>query len=249
MPSFPTVNTTEVVQKARDAYDRDPTPATMAKILGSMIKATAAVRALAEKVTLDPEEATWLKTFARDYNRLVDRLDEYRLAIGGLTGTYALSDVAAAHGSSVSISDIPTIFTEHVVEPILYGDATTRIETPELATTRPYSIVRFPDVAEPVRLANQLNVLDIWSFNAAGKVRKIALETLTWIDESTADVVDPWVDGKVAELTELAKQKASEAIPELVDEAKGLIRGEATKGAMVPIFLGAIALIALSKKR
>lgn len=247
MPVFPTVNTAEVVQKARDAYDRAPTPATMAKILGAMIKATAEVRALAETVTLDPEEATWLKTWARDYNYLVDRLDEYRLAIGGLTGVYSISDVANAHGASVS--QVPIIFTEHVVEPILFGNATTRIETPGLATQRPYSIVRFPDVSMPVRLANQLNVLDIWSFNAAGKVRKVALETLTWIDESTSGVVEPWVEGKVNELSDLAKEKASEAIPGLVDEAKGLIRGQAAAGAMIPVLLGGIVMLALAKRR
>jgi hypothetical protein len=246
MPSFPTVNTAEVVQKARDAYDRDPTPATMAKILGSMIKATAELRAIAETVTLDLEESPWLKTWARDYDYLVDRLDEYRLAIGALTGVYSVSDVASAHGASVS--QVPIIFTEHVVEPILFGNATTRIETPQLASQRPYSIVRFPDVSAPVRLANQLNVLDIWSFNAAGKVRRLAMETMNWVDESTGDVVDAWVQRKVDELSDLAKEKASEAIPGLVDEAKGMIRGEATKGAMIPVLIGGLMLLSLVRK-
>lgn len=239
-----TAATEQAVYKAREAYNKNPTPKMMSGIVLDMILGMAAVYEQAKEVSSDaPGAESWIEQF-RNFQY---RLGDYQQIVGAFMGEISYSEAAEYHKLPGGISDMPKAFNELLVRPILYGNAASSI-APD---TWPYSKVGgMPDVATPIVLSQKLKKIsrraDLpWT-------KRVVLSFLDDLEREGEGAISEKIEG----LASVARMKLDAEMPALIEKAKEQIQKEAYTGAKkatagpiaLAIGLGGLALLA-SRKR
>lgn len=233
----------EVVSAARKAYDADPTPIQMQRILGAMILDTAAVYQQAAGVEAgNPLADEWIEDFRNFQYRIYD----YQQIVNAFVNPGEYPASAAAKHHYISVSDLPKAYNLLVVKPILKGSAASTI-APQ---SRPYSQVgRTPDVATPVVLSKRLKTIS--EYSNLSWTQKLILGNLYEAKRAGEGIVSQ----AATDLGEVARMEIEKEMPALVEKAKASIQKEAFVGAKrataAPILLalgiGTLALFGRKK--
>lgn len=245
-------NTSEIRQRAIEAYDANPTPSQMLEILGFMIEGIGNALAIRQNVTSE-DALLALKDWDKDVENFLYRLYDYQIVIQSLTGTKGVSKAAEHH--HVPIGDIPRVYNELVVAPILYGDSASTI-APD---SWPYSKVHFPDVITAASLYNQIDALPPQAFNisehAKRQVGEWFIEAINWIWEATGDDVTQFARDRADDLAKIGDEAIDEHLPGLIQKAEAKVKAHTKKkakelkGQLIPYAIGAGALVALAFRK
>jgi hypothetical protein len=228
----------QVVSAARQAYDADPTPLQMQRILGSMILDMAAVYQQAAGVEAgNPLADEWIEDFRNFQYRIYD----YQQIVNAFVNPGEYPASAAAKHHYIPVSDLPKAYNLLVVEPILKGNAASTI-APE---SRPYSKVgRTPDVATAVVLSKRLKPIS--DYANLSWTEQLILGNLYQAKRAGEGIVSQ----AATDLGEIARMEVEKEMPALMEKAKTSIMKHAFVGAkrataapiMLALGIGALAL-------
>jgi hypothetical protein len=227
----------QVVSAARKAYNADPTPVQMQRILGAMILDMAAVYQQASGVESgNPLADEWMEDFKNFRHRLYD----YQIVLKAFTGDIKPSLAAKHH--YIPVTDLPRAYNELVVEPILEGNAASTI-APQ---SRPYSAVgRTPDVATAVKLSERLKPIS--EYADLSWTQKLILGNLYEAKRAGEGIVSQ----AASDLGAVARMEIEKEMPALMEKAKAQIQKHAFVGAkratagpiLLAIGIGTLALL------
>jgi hypothetical protein len=255
-PTRPPVDISEIQNEALEVYEAEPTPQTMLEILGVMIESMGDVIAMRNSVT-DKEARLALRPMDREMDEFFDRVADYKVTLRAFAGEYGITKVYEYHDAGsgeLSVDDVPRIYNELVVKPILKGNASSTYHE------YPWSKVVFPDVIAPAMFANRIAALDPGMFDFGTQVRFLAYDALRWIGDKAEPEVKRFFKAKSAEYANLAKEEALDKIPAIVAAAEEKIREAAheaaevgarkgAKKAVTPMILFAVGLSAIALMR